>query len=390
MSLRKIRLLTAGESHGPGQTAILEGLPAGITLSLEELQRQMARRRAGYGRGPRMKMEMDEVEITGGLRHGKTLGSPIGILIRNLDYSNWQSTMHPWNVPETAQRVVHRPRPGHADLAGGMKYGEKDLRNVLERASARETVARTAAGSVCRQLLSLLGIEIGSHVVRIGKVKVPDESISWERIHEIQESELFRCVDKETEQAMTSAVDEAYRQMETLGGIAEIVAHNVPAGLGSYVHWDLRLDGRIAQAMMGIPAIKGVLFGQALTQVENPGSMAHDEVFHEPERGFYRQTNRAGGVEGGVTNGEEIRVRILMKPLSTLRKPLKSVDVTSKAPETAIVERSDTCSVPAAGVIGEAMLALVLTDAVLEKFSSDTLPELQSSIENYRERLREY
>jgi chorismate synthase len=390
MSFRKIRFLTAGESHGPALTAILEGIPAHVPVSREKLQHQMKRRQLGYGRGARMKIETDEVEIIGGLRFGKTLGSPIGLIIRNRDYQNWEGTMNPWQEASETKRAVHRPRPGHADLAGGLKFGEKELRNILERASARESAARTAAGSICRQLLENVGIEIASHVTRIGSVTLQQRDISWEKVLPVQDSEKLRCVDSQVEQRMIDEVNLATQKKETLGGEFEVIVRNVPPGLGSHVQWDQKLDGRIAQAILSVPAVKAVSIGDGIAQASVPGSMAHDEIFHEQERGFFRKTNRAGGLEGGITNGEEIRVTGFMKPLSTLMKPLKSVDVLTKHAEEAVVERSDVCAVPAAGIVGEAMIAFVICDALLEKFSSDSLEELIAAINHYRSQLAQY
>lgn len=390
MAFRKIRMLTAGESHGPALTVILEGLPAQLMVSREKLQQQMRRRQLGYGRGGRMKIETDEVEVTSGLRGGITLGSPISIVIRNQDFAHWQDVMDPWLKSSDPKRAVSRPRPGHADLAGGLKYGEKDLRSILERASARETAARTAAGALCRQFLEEAGIDIGSHVLSIGRVALAERNVEWERIIAVQGSEVLRCADPETEKLMIEEIEEAMRRKETVGGTFEVVARNVPPGLGSHVQWDQKLDGRIAQAFLSIPAVKGVWLGDALEQAHGWGSAAHDEIFYEKDRGFFRRTNRAGGLEGGITNGEEIRVRAAMKPLSTLMKPLQSVDVISKERQEAIVERSDVCSVPAAAIVAEAMLALVLADALLEKFSSDSMPEFLAALHHYLQRLSNY
>jgi chorismate synthase len=417
MGLRKLRLLTAGESHGPAVTVILEGLPARLPLSQEKLRHQMMRRQWGYGRGARMKIETDEVEITAGVRFGITIGSPISLVIRNLDFQNWKASMSVWDdagdagktptcaagggdgasslkrnasTVERFLKAVHRPRPGHADLAGGLKYNEKDLRNILERASARETVARTAAGAVARQLLDQVGIEIASHVLSIGSVQTSIPDPSWDQIAAVQNSERLRCCDSEAEDRMVSTIDRAKSDRETLGGVVEIAARNVPPGLGSHIQWDHKIDGRIAQAMMSIPAVKGVTIGDAFAVAESSGSAAHDEIFHTPERGFFRKTNHAGGTEGGITNGENLRIRIAMKPLSTLMRPLSSVDIGTKQTVEAVVERSDVCAVPAAGVVAEAMLALVLADALLEKFASDSLNEFLASFEHYKKQLASY
>jgi len=390
MSFYKIRLLTAGESHGPALTAILEGLPAHIPVSREKLQHQMRRRQLGYGRGARMKIETDEVEITAGLRFGKTLGSPIAFNIHNRDFQNWENTMNIWQKPVESKRAVHRPRPGHADLAGGLKLGDKDLRNILERASARESASRTAAGSVCRQLLERVGVEIASHVTRIGSVCLQKRDVSWQNIQKVQDSEQFRCVDPLIEQKMIEEVNAAIQERETLGGEFDVVVRNVPPGLGSHIQWDRKLDGRIAQCVLSVPAVKAVSIGDAIEQASSAGSQAHDEILYEAKRGFFRNTNRAGGLEGGITNGEEIRVTGFMKPLSTLMKPLQSVDVLTKEAEEAVVERSDVCAVPAAAVVAEAMMALVITDALLEKFSSDTLEELLAALDYYRSQISQY
>lgn len=390
MSFQKLRLLTSGESHGPAVTAIVDGLPSGLSVSRKELQHQMARRQWGYGRGGRMKIETDEVEITGGIRFGKTIGSPVAIVVRNRDFQNWQTEMAVWDDSGDSKRRVRRPRPGHADLAGGQKYGEHDLRNILERASARETVARVATGAICRQLLETVGIQIASHVLSLGHIESSLKNPAWEQIVPIQDSEKLRCVDSAAEEKMVAEIEEAKKRKETLGGVFEVVARGLFPGLGSHIHWDKKLDGRIAQAFLSIPAVKGMAVGNAFQLAGVWGSEAHDEIFYEKEKGFYRKTNRAGGTEGGITTGQELRIQAAMKPLSTLMKPLQSVDVVSKEAESAVVERSDVTSVPAAGVVGEAMLALVLTDAILDKFSSDSLPELLAAVAFYKKQLEEY
>jgi chorismate synthase len=388
MTLQKLRLITAGESHGPAQSGILEGIPAHLQLSLDEIQRQMKRRQVGFGRGGRMKIETDEVEIAAGVRFGKTLGSPIHVVVQNRDFQNWRDAMSVWGEAPSNPKSAFAPRPGHADLPGGQKYDEHDFRNILERASARETVVRTAFGAICKQLLSFVGIEIGSHVISIGSISGKADA-SWEEILQVQNNEVLRCVDAAVEKQMVEQIEEAKRRKETLGGIFEVVAHNVMPGLGSHVHWDRKLDGRIAQAMLSVPAVKGVTIGDAFHIAQSWGSEAHDEIYYK-ESGFYRKTNRSGGTEGGITTGQDLRIRAAMKPLSTLMKPLQSVDVRTKEVKEAIVERSDVCSVPAAGVVGEAMLAIVLADALLEKFPADTMNDLLGSIEAYRKRLAEY
>lgn len=390
MSLLKLRFLTSGESHGPAVTAILEGIPSGVSVSQKELQYQMKRRQQGFGRGGRMKIESDEVQITGGLRFGKTIGSPITLVIPNRDFQNWQSPMNVWEGPMESKREVHRPRPGHADLPGGLKHGEHDLRNILERASARETVARVAAGSICRQLLEIFSIQIASHVLSVGMVESANQNVSWEKILLVQDSEKLRCTDSQAEIKMIAEIDEAKKRKETLGGTFEVVARGILPGLGSHVQWDQKLDGRIAQAFLSIPAVKGMSIGSAFLMAREWGSAAHDEIYFDKAKGFYRKTNRSGGTEGGITTGQELRIQAAMKPLSTLMKPLQSVNVLSKAAEEAVVERSDVTSVPAAGVVGEAMLALVLTDALLQKFSSDSLTELTAAVEFYKKQLADY
>lgn len=391
MALVKLRLLTAGESHGPAQSGVLEGIPAGLQLSRERLQHQMKRRQHGYGRGARMKIETDEVEITSGVRHSLTLGSPIAFTVRNRDFINWKDTMAIWEKPAEMKRVVSRPRPGHADLAGGLKYDQHDLRNILERASARETVIRAAAGMICEQfVMAAAGIQVASHVVALGSVSATNWSPSWDAIAGVQDSERLRCVEPDVEGQMIEEIDRASNQKDTLGGIVQVVARNVPAGLGSHVHWDRRLDGRIAQAMTSIPSAKGVAIGDAFSIAQQWGSSAHDEIYHSSEEGFFRKTNRAGGTEGGISNGQELRVLVAFKPLSTLMKPLQSVDVVTKDQDPAAVERSDVCAVPAGGVVAEAMLCLVLADALLEKFGGDTVGDLRAALDAYSARLKSY
>jgi chorismate synthase len=390
MSFTKIRFLTSGESHGPAVTAFLEGMPAGLALSREKLQHQMSRRQRGHGRGGRMKIETDEIEITGGIRFGKTIGSPITIVVRNRDFQNWQEAMSAWENPAEPKKVVHRPRPGHTDLPGGQKFGEHDLRNILERASARETVGRVAAGSICRQLLEIAGVQIASHVLSVGHVESSLKSPAWDQIQGIQDSEKLRCADLDAEKKMVLEIEEAKKRKETLGGVFEVVARGVLPGLGSHVQWDKKLDGRLAQAFLSIPAVKGVAIGDAFQMARVWGSEAHDEIFYKKDEGFYRKSNRSGGTEGGITTGQELRIQAAMKPLSTLMKPLQSVDVHTKEAVEAVVERSDVTSVPAAAVVGEAMLAMVLTDALLEKFSSDSVSELVAAIGFYKSELEKY
>lgn len=370
-----IRFLTAGESHGRGLLVVVEGIPAGVPLSEDEINIQLSRRQKGYGRGGRMQIEQDRVQIYSGVMRGTTIGAPIGLLIENRD---WRSDEPP----------LTKPRPGHADLAGALKYHFDDVRRVLERSSARETVARVAAGAVCRALLAQFGIRIFSHVVELGGIVATQRPERLEDIPAIAEGSPLRCADPEAEARMIRAIDEAKTRGDTLGGVFEVVAVGLPVGLGSYVHWDRRIDGRLAQAMMSINAIKGVEIGQGFAEARLPGSAAHDEIFYDPERGFYRRTNQAGGTEGGMTTGEPLVVRVAMKPLSTLRSPLASVDLVTKERTEAAVVRSDVTAVPAAGVIGEAMAAFVLADAMVEKFGGDSLDQMRVAFEAHQRWVR--
>lgn len=393
-----LRYLTAGESHGPALLAILEGLPAGVPVDLEAVNAELSRRQGGYGRGARMGIERDEAEILSGVRHGRTLGSPVGLLIRNRDWPNWQEVMSPFGPPQERRREVTRPRPGHADLAGGMKYGHRDLRNVLERASARETAARVAVGALCVQLLEELGVRVYSYVVSLGGVEAssPGEGgrnpgpREWEKAWARALSSPFYCPDARVEEEMRRRVDEAREGGDTLGGVFEVVAVGVPPGLGSYAFWDRRLDTRLAAALMGIPGVKGVEVGLGFAASRLPGSRVHDEIFYRPERGYLRETNRAGGLEGGVTNGEPLVLRGAMKPIATLMRPLQSVDIETKEEVGAQVERSDVVAVPAASVVARAQVAFVLAQAVLEKFGGDSLEEVKRHLEGYRRSLERY
>jgi chorismate synthase len=381
-----LRFLTAGESHGPALTVVVEGLPAGLPVGRAALDADLRRRQGGYGRGGRMKIESDVVEILSGLRHGRTLGSPVALLIRNKDHENWRDVMSPDPQPPeaAARRALKHPRPGHADLAGALKYLTDDLRDVVERASARETAARVAAGALARALLSACGIELRSHVLGIGRATLPaGVSLPWEQLAAVDESPV-RCADAALANAMTGEIDQAKRAGDTVGGSFEVVARGVPPGLGSFAQWDRRLDGRLAQALMSIQAVKAVAIGDGASAAETPGSAFHDEILYDDETGLHRPTNRAGGVEGGVSNGEELRVRAVVKPIPTLLTPLRSIDLRTKQPASASFERSDTCVVPAAGVVGEAMVALVVADALLEKFGEDSLAELQAHLEATR------
>lgn len=453
---RLLRFLTAGESHGPALVGILEGLPAGVPVLAREINRELARRQVGYGRGGRMKIEQDQVEIVSGVRFGVSLGSPVALVVRNRDWENWRDIMrieapdrsfdprtdYPGTgdpekgYPETGypetdcpatdspetdnpdpdhsetdlseagdpganypkadgsrMRPLTRPRPGHADLAGGMKYGHRDLRNVLERASARETAMRVALGALCKGLLKEFGVSVYSHVLRIG-----DAAVSREKLAGLDPASLavraeaspVRCADAEVSDTMVRAIDEARRQGDSLGGVFELIVTGLPPGVGAHTHWDRRLDGRLAAALMSIQAIKGVEMGDGFDLGERRGSEAHDEIFYEEGLGFYRATNRAGGLEGGITNGENLILRAVMKPIPTLTRPLRSVDTVTKEPFEAARERSDVCAVPAASVVAEAAAAFVIAGAWLEKFGGDSLADIKAAWSGYLERLREY
>lgn len=387
-----LRFLTSGESHGKGLVSVIEGFPANVPVDVSLINSDLKRRMGGYGRGARMKIESDQIEIFSGVRHGSTLGSPIAFIVHNKDWVNWSDVMSAEPNPEGAEkRRVTRPRPGHADLVGALKYRFDDMRNVLERSSARETTSRVAVGGFCKLLLLELGIQIYSHVVSIKDIRISNEQlekVSSDLIPQIESSEM-RCSDPSLDEAMKKAVDDAIEKGETIGGTFEVRAAGVPPGLGSYVHWDRKLDGRLAQAVMSINAIKGVDVGSGL-ESDPYGSQFHDEIFYnEKDRQFFRKTNRAGGIEGGTSNGEEIIVRGTVKPIPTLRRPLMSVDFENKEPFEAQYERSDTCIVPAAGVVGEAMVTIVLAQAIQEKFGGDSLQEIQANLENYSAALRE-
>ncbi|MBI3625791.1 MAG: chorismate synthase [Candidatus Rokubacteria bacterium] len=385
------RFLTAGESHGEALVAVIDGVPAGLSLAEDDINRDLARRQRGYGRGGRMKIERDRVHFLSGVRWGQALGSPITLTIPNLDWENWKATMSVAPPePGTDAKEVTRPRPGHADLAGAMKYGHKDIRNVLERSSARETTARVAVAGVAKKLLSEFGIEILSHVTEIGGVRVGELDLPWGEIRRRAEESEVRCADPEAADRMIAAIDDAKAKGDTLGGVFEVVALGCPVGLGSYVQWDRRLDGRLAQAFCSIPAIKGAEIGLGFETARRPGSQVHDEILYDADQGFKRTTNNAGGLEGGVTNGQPVVVRAAMKPLSTLRTPLRSVDVATKEAVEAVVERSDVCAVPAAGIVGEAMMAITLAQAFLEKFGGDSLEEIRRNHDAYQESLKNW
>jgi len=381
-----IRFTTSGESHGPGLTAIVEGLPAGLPLNLEDLDRDLARRQLGHGRGGRMKIESDQADVVSGVRHGRTLGSPVTIRVQNRDYANWEERMNPWPVDaEVAE--VHLPRPGHADLAGIQKFGFTDVRNVLERASARETAARVACGGVAKAFLGAFGVQVFSHVVQIGSVRagVRDE-LEPADFAGVDESPV-RCIDAAASEAMVEEINAARKANESLGGVFEVRVYGLVPGIGSYTSWEGRMDGRLGQAIMSIQAMKGVSVGDAFDVAGRVGSEAHDEIFWSEERGFYRETNRSGGLEGGMTTGEQLVVRGAMKPLPTLTKPLRSVDTETKEPAQALRERTVACTVPAAGVVGEAMVALVLADAYRDKFGGDHIDDVRAAHAAYRERI---
>lgn len=371
-----LRFLTAGESHGRQLTAIIEGLPAGVRIEETRVNKVLQRRQGGFGRGARMSIEADRVEFTSGLRDSLTLGSPMTLVIVNRDWENWHQVMD--SLKSSKERAVFKPRPGHADLAGALKYRQEDLRNILERASARETAIRVAVGAVAEEFLRPFGIRVQGQVVAVGQVQVVK---SEEKVDESIYENPFYCTDTAASEKMKQHVEDAKKKGDTLGGVFQVVAEGVPPGLGSHVHWDRRLDGRIAQAIMSIPAVKGVEIGLGFRAAGLPGSQVHDGILFSGERGYYRKSNRAGGLEGGLTNGENLVVRAAMKPIPTLAIPLESVDMASKESSPAAVERSDVCAVPAAAVVGEAVVAWVLAEAVLEKFGGDHLEE---TLENYR------
>jgi chorismate synthase len=399
-----LRFLTAGESHGQALVAILEGLPAGLRVDFDVITADLTRRQGGYGRGRRMAIETDRAEVLSGIRRGETLGGPVALLVRNKDWDNWQNTMHvgPEPLPGAtgARRApVTRPRPGHADLSGALKYDREDMRDILERASARETTMRVAVGALARQLLAHFGIRVGSHVITLGSVSVPDPlAIPFDRIAAIPNDSPLHCVDAAYETRMMAEIDQAKAAGDTLGGAIQVVAHQVPPGLGSHVQWDRKLDGRLAQALMSIPAIKAIGIGLGPRVAELPGSQVHDEIVlpvgapasgSGSDMGVARPTNNAGGLEGGITNGEDVRVTVYMKPISTLMKPLRSVDLATMTESPAAIERSDVAAVPAAGVISEAMVCLVLADAFLEKFGGDSMAEIERNYEQTRARVRQ-
>jgi len=381
--LRMLRFLTAGESHGELLMGIIEGMPAGLLIRVTDIDRDLGRRQAGYGRGSRMKIEKDSVKIYTGVRWGRTLGSPIGLAIRNRDWENWRDKMSPDPMFLNSAASITRPRPGHADLSGALKYGATDIRNIIERSSARETAMRVAVGAVAKRLLEEFGIEVISHVLSIGGVYAKIPKTSPKEIKKRAEFSELRCLDAEAEKRMLRKIDEARAAGDSLGGVFEVIVTGVPAGLGSHAHWDRKLDGKLAAALMSIQAIKGVEVGAGFGTANRPGSLVHDEIYWNKKIGFYRKTNQAGGIEGGISNGENIILRAAMKPIPTLMQPLRSVDMVSKKPHKAGVERSDVCAVPAAGVVSEAAVAFELAAAMLEKFGGDNLEEMKRNYQGY-------
>ena len=397
----QFKFTTAGESHGKALVAIVEGLPAGLPIDIAKINHELWRRQQGYGRGGRMKIEKDEIQILSGIRHGRALGSPVALVIENRDFVHWQDVMATERIDEQPKnlRLVTRPRPGHADLAGGQKFAVRDLRNVLERASARETTARVAIGAIAKQLLAEFSVEIRSHVIKLGSVPdIPLEK-TWAEVSTIPIDSRLNCADNDLQSQMIALVDAAKESGDTLGGVFEVIAKGVVTGLGSPYSWTEKLDGRIAQAIMSIHAVKAVEIGTGIANAGRPGSQVHDEIFPDTDAGpsnrvphsaFRRRTNRAGGLEGGITNGEELRVRGYLKPISTLKTPLQSVDINTKLPSEAAYERSDVTVVPAAGVIGEAMMAIVVANCMREKFGGDSIEEMKRNFEGFRETLRRY
>ena len=404
---------TSGESHGKALVAIVEGVPAGLQIDTAAINHELWRRQQGYGRGGRMKIETDTVDILSGVRHGKALGSPICLMIKNDDFVHWTDIMssEPIDVQLKNPRIVTRPRPGHADLPGGQKYQTRDLRDILERASARETAARVACGAVAKQLLAAFGIDVRSHVVKLGSVPAEPLERTWEEIAAIPTDSPLACADEATQTEMIALIDRAKKDGDTLGGVFEVVARGLPVGLGSHTSWEDKLDGRLARAIMSIHAVKAVEIGEGVANAGRPGSQVHDEIFFEqsgvpslksevnpglktqdsrPKTGFHRPTNRAGGLEGGITNGEELRIRGYKKPIATLKKPLHSVDINTKQEDLAAFERSDVTAVPAAGVIGEAMIAITLANSMREKFGGDSIEEMLRNFETYQRTVRDF
>ena len=383
-----LRFLTAGESHGELIMGIIEGMPAGLLIRVTDIDRDLARRQGGYGRGGRMKIEKDTVKIYTGVRWGRTIGSPIGLMVRNKDWENWRDKMSPDPMFLNTAEAVTRPRPGHADLAGVMKYGSTDIRSILERSSARETAMRVAVGAVAKRLLEEFGIEVVSHVLSIGNVFAKVPRVSVHEIKKRAEASELRCADAEAEKRMMRRIDEARATGDSLGGVFEVLVTNAPIGLGSHVHWDRKLDGKLAAALMSIQAIKGVEVGAGFGAANKPGSQVHDEIYWSKKEGFFHKTNLAGGIEGGISNGETITLRAAMKPIPTLYKPLRSVDIVSKKPFKASIERSDICAVPAAGIVAEAAVACEIASAMIEKFGGDNIDEMKRNFQGYNRHLK--
>ncbi len=385
-----IRFLTAGESHGKGTIVILEGFPAGLFISSEDINFELARRQRGYGRGGRMLIESDQVEVLSGIRKGVTLGSPITLFVKNKDYENWEKIMNPDLVQGSFGNPLKRPRPGHADLSGGIKYNHRDLRNILERASARETTVRVAAGAVAKKLLKNFNIFIQSYVYQLGSVVSKKKPIRYNDLNSQADQSPVRMLGKRAERKAISLIDLAKKKGDTLGGIFEVIVTGVPVGLGSHVQWDRKLDGRLAQSLMSLQAIKGVEIGNGFSNAVQPGSKVHDEIAYQTKKGFFHLTNRAGGIEGGMSNGEPIIIRVAKKPIATLKKPLRSIDIETKREIRAAYERSDVCALPAASVIGETICAWVIADAFLEKMGGDFMEEIQQRYQLYLKHIRNY
>ncbi|WP_153979184.1 chorismate synthase [Paenibacillus xylanilyticus] len=387
-----LRYLTAGETHGPQLTAIIEGLPSNLNINFEELNFQLHRRQKGYGRGRRMQIEKDQANFVGGIRHGYTTGAPVALVVQNNDWKHWQNIMNiePIEGSDEEKRRVHRPRPGHADLNGGLKYNLKDLRNVLERSSARETTVRVACGAIARQFLAEFGIKVAGRVLRIGEIEAPYQDLPIDELIEVTEASSVRVTDAETEKKMEAYIDQIKQEGDSIGGIVECIVEGVPIGLGSHVQYDRKLDARIAQGVMSINAFKGVEIGIGFEAGTIRGSQVHDEILHTEERGYHRATNRLGGFEGGMTNGMPVVVRGVMKPIPTLYKPLQSVDIDTKEAFTAQVERSDACAVPAASVVMEHVVAWEIAKAFLEKFGGDSMEEIRANYNNYNAQLESY
>ncbi len=387
-----LRYLTAGETHGPQLTAIIEGLPSNLTIDFEELNFQLHRRQKGYGRGRRMQIEKDQANFVGGIRHGYTTGAPVALVVQNNDWKHWQNIMNiePIEGSDEEKRRVHRPRPGHADLNGGLKYNLKDLRNVLERSSARETTVRVACGAIARQFLAEFGIKVAGRVLRIGEIEAPYQDLPIDELIAVTEDSSVRVTDAETEKKMEAYIDQIKQEGDSIGGIVECIVEGVPIGLGSYVQYDRKLDARIAQGVMSINAFKGVEIGIGFEAGVIRGSQVHDEIMHTDERGYHRATNRLGGFEGGMTNGMPVVVRGVMKPIPTLYKPLQSVDIDTKEAFTAQVERSDACAVPAASVVMEHVVAWEIAKAFLEKFGGDSMEEIRANVASYNAQLENY